>query len=106
MSKPRMTRQTVSILGELMVNPEEERYGLEILRNAGLKSGTAYPALARLEEHELVSSRWEDEDPAVVGRPRRRLYRLTPEGVRVARAELRESESAAKQMFRPGAQPA
>jgi DNA-binding PadR family transcriptional regulator len=45
--------------------------------------GTLYKALGRLEEFGLLSSAWEDAD-AAEGRPRRRLYELTGQGVRVA----------------------
>ena len=43
--------------------------------------GTLYKALARLEEFGLLTSRWEDAE-AAEGRPRRRLYELTPQGAR------------------------
>ena len=49
--------------------------------------GTLYKALSRLEESGLLESRWEDAE-AVEGRPRRRLYRLTGEGARVAERAL------------------
>ena len=45
--------------------------------------GTLYKALGRLEESGLLASHWESE-PAIEGRPRRRLYALTGEGQRVA----------------------
>ena len=45
--------------------------------------GTLYKALSRLEEFGLLTSHWEDA-AAVEGRPRRRLYKLTGEGARVA----------------------
>jgi len=45
--------------------------------------GTLYKALGRLEEFGLLASRWEDA-AAADGRPRRRLYELTGQGVRVA----------------------
>ncbi len=49
--------------------------------------GTLYKALSRLEEFGLLTSRW--EDPTVAeGRPRRRLYELTGQGVRVAEQAL------------------
>jgi PadR family transcriptional regulator, regulatory protein PadR len=50
--------------------------------------GTLYKALGRLEEFGLLSSRWEDAAPE--GRPRRRLYELTGQGVRVAEQALAE----------------
>ena len=48
--------------------------------------GTLYKALGRLEEFGLLGSRWEDAAPE--GRPRRRLYELTGQGVRVAEQAL------------------
>ena len=39
--------------------------------------GTLYKALSRLERDGILESRWEDVDPVLVGRPRRRLYRAT-----------------------------
>jgi DNA-binding PadR family transcriptional regulator len=42
--------------------------------------GTLYKALARLEDFGLLTSRWEDAAGAE-GRPRRRLYELTKQGV-------------------------
>jgi len=59
-------------------------YGLELGAAAGLKSGTIYPLLARLEKAGWLESEWEDVDPSVVGRPRRRLYRLTGHGLKMA----------------------
>ena len=46
--------------------------------------GTLYKALGRLEEFGLLTSRWEDAAETAEGRPRRRLYELTGDGVRVA----------------------
>lgn len=56
--------------------------------------GTLYKALGRLEEFGLLASRWEDAE-GVEGRPRRRLYELTGEGVRVAS----ESSSPARALY-------
>ena len=51
--------------------------------------GTLYKALGRLEEFGLLASRWEDA-AAAEGRPRRRLYELTGQGVRVAERSVAE----------------
>jgi PadR family transcriptional regulator PadR len=75
-----MTKPTQSVLRALLVDPAAELYGLEIGEDAGLASGTVHPILARLEAIGWLTSRWEDIDPAVVGRPARRYYRLTAEG--------------------------
>jgi DNA-binding PadR family transcriptional regulator len=76
-----MTLPTQVLLGALMADPAKEFYGLELVQLAGLASGTVHPILARLESYGWLESRWEDEDPRRAGRPRRRYYRLTPDGV-------------------------
>jgi DNA-binding PadR family transcriptional regulator len=53
--------------------------------------GTLYKALDRMERMGLLVSRWEAPDIAeAVGRPRRRLYRVTGQGER-ALHEAREA---------------
>lgn len=43
--------------------------------------GTLYKALDRLERQGFLRSRWEDAEVALAeGRPRRRLYQVTPAG--------------------------
>ena len=56
---------------------------LEELHHHGyrLSPGTLYPILLRLESAGWFVSRWEAIDPVSAGRPRRRLYRLTPSGL-------------------------
>lgn len=57
-------------------------YGLDVMERTGLPSGTVYPTLGRLEKRGYVKGRWEEEGRArLEGRPRRRYYRLTEEGV-------------------------
>jgi DNA-binding PadR family transcriptional regulator len=57
------------------------RHGFDILEATGLKSGTVYPILRRLEDAGLVRSRWEAVQRARdEGRPPRRLYELTGAG--------------------------
>jgi len=68
--------------------------------------GTLYKALSRLEEFGLLTSRWEDA-AAVDGRPRRRLYALTGQGVRVAEQALTaKAETAAGRPPRIASEPA
>ena len=81
MDEPKMTAQTLAILGAILnEDPARDWYGLELMQAAGLKSGTIYPALARLEQAGWLESRWEEIDPSTEKRPRRRLYTLTPRG--------------------------
>lgn len=81
---PRLTVPVLLVLSAMLERPTEEWYGLDLASRAELKSGTIYPVLSRLEQAVWLTSRWEDVDPARVGRPRRRLYRLTAEGEKVA----------------------
>src|SRR4051794_4470419 len=78
---PKMTLPTQLVLRAMIADPTREMYGLEIGHAAELASGTIHPILARLEACGWVESRWEDLDPHEAGRPRRRYYRLTPDGV-------------------------
>jgi PadR family transcriptional regulator PadR len=90
-SDVRMTFQTAAILAVLLAKPLKARYGLEIAKEARLRSGTLYPALARLEQAGWITSEWEDIDEAAEGRRRRRYYRLTGEGVVAARKAMDEA---------------
>src|SRR5689334_13056590 len=80
-SGPRMTLPTQLVLRVMLAEPTKELYGLEIGQLAELASGTIHPILARLERCGWAESRWEDRDPREAKRPRRRYYRLTPDGV-------------------------
>jgi DNA-binding PadR family transcriptional regulator len=92
--KIRRSPQTVLVLAELLQTPQEWRYGYDLSRNTGLKSGTLYPILMRLAEHRLLDTSWETAEP---GRPPRHLYKLTADGLRYARehASLSSQPSAA-----------
>lgn len=79
-----MTPATLDVL-EALMGPDEELYGLKIAQNAGRKAGSVYPILARLEEAGWVESSWEREERGDRG-PRRRFYRLVPDGLAAARA--------------------
>jgi DNA-binding PadR family transcriptional regulator len=87
----RMTLQVQSVLAEMLRAPRSEHYGLELARATGLKSGTLYPILRRLEEAAWISGAWENIDTTEAARPRRRLYRLTHIGARSAQASLADS---------------
>lgn len=81
--KLRLSPQTLLVLDELLDQPREWKYGYDISRNTGLKSGTLYPILMRMAERNLLETRWESADP---GKPPRHMYRFTPDGLRWTRA--------------------
>lgn len=78
----RLSPQTLQVLDAFLHSPKDWKYGYDISRNTGLKSGTLYPILMRLAERKLLETSWET---AEIGKPPRHLYRLTVEGMRFAR---------------------
>jgi PadR family transcriptional regulator PadR len=77
----RMSLQTLRVLEAFLENPADELSGADVQKRSSLASGTLYPILLRLESAGWFVSRWETIDPSSAGRPRRRLYRLTPGGL-------------------------
>lgn len=84
--EPHITHQTHLVLNAFLVDPTKELCGADLLDQIGLASGTLYPILMRLEEARWLTSRQEDVEPSRVGRPRRRLYRITPTGLQKTRS--------------------
>ena len=98
----RMTIPTQLVLRFLLEEPGEERYGYEIGESAGLPSGTVHPILARLEGAGWLASTVEDVDATAAGRPARRYYRLTPDGVLAPETASPAPTSRANQRSGPG----
>ena len=76
--KPNSSPQTQALFAVLMQSPEVWRHGYDLSRETGLKSGTLYPILVRLEGAGLLEEQW--EAAPVQGRPARHMYRLTARG--------------------------
>jgi DNA-binding PadR family transcriptional regulator len=87
-SSVRITAAVARVLAALLDDPSADRYGLDLIRATGLPSGTLYPILVRLQRAEWLTAHWEEIDPVAEGRPARRYYRMTPDGVAAARTEL------------------
>ena len=88
MGEPRMTASVLKVVAALLADPAADRYGLQLMHDTGLPSGTLYPILTRLERAGWVESQWERIDPVAEGRPSRRYYRLTADGAAAARREV------------------
>jgi PadR family transcriptional regulator PadR len=80
----RMSLQTLRVLDAFLENPAAQLSGADVNKGCGIASGTLYPILLRLEAAGWFVSEWESVDPSSLGRPRRRLYRLTSTGLRRA----------------------
>lgn len=82
----RMTYATAMVLQALDAG---HRYGFDIIEAVGVRSGTVYPILRRLEDAGLVRSAWEPVEVSRSSqRPPRKYYELTdtaPELVAAAR---------------------
>lgn len=94
----RVTPQLLDLLHALLDAHArgEELHGYAIKRRAGLSGPSTYRGLDRLEDAHLVDSRWE-ELPDGDERPRRRYYRLNPDGLAAARRLLGERRPEALQ---------
>jgi DNA-binding PadR family transcriptional regulator len=49
----------LEVLEAFFQSPKDWKYGYDISRNTGLKSGTLYPILMRLAERRLLETSWE-----------------------------------------------
>ena len=76
--EPRLTHITALILQAIDAGVV---YGFSIMEMTGLPSGTVYPAMRRMEEDQLIRSRWERQAIADrEQRPPRKYYQLTTAG--------------------------
>jgi PadR family transcriptional regulator PadR len=101
-----MTPQTIAVLRVLLATPATPRYGLEIARETGLKTGTLHPILARLRQAGWIEATWEQpaehEDQ---GRPRRRYYSFVGDGAAVAHRAIQAAATSTSTDPRPRLRP-
>lgn len=88
----------LDLLDALVGEPDQHGFALgqSLAAQSGrsvLGHGTLYKALSRLETAGLVTSAWEVGDASQLGRPLRRLYRITAAG-RTALASVRTVRTA------------
>ncbi|MCA1652626.1 MAG: PadR family transcriptional regulator [Sphingomicrobium sp.] len=90
------SQQTLTLLEALAAVPGRWRHGVSLTRETGLKPGTLYPMLIRLDRDGYLESRW--EEPERPGRPPRHAYRLTAAGRSLAAERLATRSIAAEQL--------
>ena len=93
MKTPRLSPQTLRVLERFIERPTAWRYGYNLSRETGLKSGTLYPILMRLAKYGLLETKWVTTEDGV---PPRHTYRLTSNGAAFVRASLVPSRSGLK----------
>jgi PadR family transcriptional regulator PadR len=104
LGRVRLTATLERVLRVFVADTTAHHYGYDLMKAAKLQSGTLYPMLARLEDEGMVSSQWDTQPPD--GRPPRKYYQLTGEGIRVARLELARVTQNATRKTRGITQPA
>jgi DNA-binding PadR family transcriptional regulator len=74
-----------ALLAALLAAGGRWSYGYELSSLTGIKSGTLYPLLIRLEGQGYLEAEW--QRPVGNGRPPRHVYRLTAAGRLLAQAQ-------------------
>ena len=95
-----LSKHARAVLAALSAAGERWSYGYSLASLTGVKSGTLYPLLIRLEAQGYLQAEW--QAPAESGRPPRHAYRLTAAGRRLAQAEA----AATAQDLAPAGSPA
>lgn len=90
-----MTDPVRRVLAALLEDPAGRHYGYDVYQRSGATASSANRILDRLVKHGWATDEWEEIDQAAEGRPRRRYFRLTPEGISMAKAALAEGPAAA-----------
>jgi PadR family transcriptional regulator, regulatory protein PadR len=90
----KLTGPLERVLRAFLADPAAPRYGYDLMKASGLPSGTLYPMLSRLQDQGLVSSAWEPPGGDGSGRPARRYYWLTDQGIETGRQELARAGAA------------
>jgi PadR family transcriptional regulator, regulatory protein PadR len=93
MTELNLTRNVLKVFSVFVNNPRTDLYGLEISERTGIAYGALLPLLIRLEEGGWLVGEWENIDPAVAGRPKRKYFRMSEEGM--ARAKRLVAEEVA-----------
>jgi PadR family transcriptional regulator, regulatory protein PadR len=83
--KRALSKHARALLAALAGARDRWSHGYELSSLTGIKSGTLYPLLIRLEAQGYLEAEWQRPLPS--GQPPRHAYRLTAAGQRLARAE-------------------
>lgn len=90
--KRALSNHGLALLAALLTARERWSHGYDLMTLTGIKSGTLYPLLIRLEAQGYLEATW--QAPAARGRPPRHAYRLTAAGQRLAQAEAAAADDA------------
>jgi PadR family transcriptional regulator PadR len=85
-----VTPKMAMVLKVFLEDPDQPRYGFELMRLTGMASGSLYPMLAKLEGAGWLTKGKENIDPRAAGRPARTHYTITGAAASTARIQLAE----------------
>ena len=100
----KMTEPLERVLRVFLDDPSAHHHGYDLMKATKLASGTLYPMLNRLKEEGVLISRSEPSQKA--GRPPRKVYEMTGDGVRIVRQELAETSGAKSRVTTGSRRPA
>ena len=88
-----MTQPVREVLAALISNPAADHHAIEVHQQSGLPLRSVYQVLVRLEALQWLDSGWEPlaapgQPKPEQGWPRRRWYRLSAQGLVMARGAL------------------
>jgi PadR family transcriptional regulator, regulatory protein PadR len=86
----RKTQATVQVALALMADPQGQHWGYQLSKTSGLRSGVLYPIVHRMLDEGWLADGWE---PSRSGRPPRRYYEITTDGLRELGALLARAEN-------------
>jgi PadR family transcriptional regulator, regulatory protein PadR len=92
-----ITPKMATVLKVFLEDPDQPRYGFELMKLTGMASGSLYPMLARLEGAGWLTKGREDIDPRAAARPARTHYTITGAAAGAARLQL----AALSEHYRP-----
>ena len=99
--KRALSKHACNVLAALHDAQGRWSYGYELASLTGVKSGTLYPLLIRLESQGYLEAQW--QQPVAGGRPPRHAYRLTAAGRQLAQAQCdAPNEAGAPEAWRTG----
>ena len=87
-SEPRVSAKGLQVLHAFIEVGARELSGADIAERTRIMSGTLYPILLRFKSAGWLNDRWEDDEPAELGRPKRRYYKMTAAGKAAYRRNL------------------
>lgn len=96
--KRKLSLQSLAVVKYMLERPKDDVFGLELIEAVQLPAGTIYPILTRLEDAGWIEGEWESLDRKDAGRRRRKYYKLTKDGKKDGRKQLKDSLKALERL--------